>query len=86
MKFLAMKFSSSSLFHDVEVCLSRMDLVSTALAADEDVQLSDAARSAMIDIIADCSDLVKYMADRLSVIAWRIRLNSAGLLFAAGLL
>ena len=43
-----------------------MDLVSTALAADEDVQLSDAARSAMIDIIADCSDLVKYMADRLS--------------------
>ena len=54
-----MKFSSSSLFHDVEVCLSRMDLVSTALAAD-------AARSAMIDIIADCSDLVKYMADRLS--------------------
>ena len=27
---------------------------------------SDAARSAMIDIIADCSDLVKYMADRLS--------------------
>ena len=65
MKFLAMKFSSSSLFHDVEVCLSRMDLVSTALAADEDVQLSDAARS-MIDIIADCSDLVKYMADRLS--------------------
>ena len=29
-----MKFSSSSLFHDVEVCLSRMDLVSTALAAD----------------------------------------------------
>ena len=35
MKFLAMKFSSSSLFHDVEVCLSRMDLVSTALAADE---------------------------------------------------
>ena len=39
MKFLAMKFSSSSLFHDVEVCLSRMDLVSTALAADEDVQL-----------------------------------------------
>ena len=66
MKFLAMKFSSSSLFHDVEVCLSRMDLVSTALAADEAVQLSDAARSAMIDIIADCSDLVKYMADRLS--------------------
>ena len=36
------------------------------MAADEDVQLSDAARSAMIDIIADCSDLVKYMADRLS--------------------
>ena len=52
MNFLAIKFSSSSLFHDVEVCLSRMDLVSTALAADEDVQLSDAARSAMIDIIA----------------------------------
>ena len=52
MNFLAMKFSSSSLFHDVEVCLSRMDLVSTALAADEDVQLSDAARSTMIDIIA----------------------------------
>ena len=39
---------------------------STALAADEAVQLSDAARSAMMNIIADCSDLVKYMADRLS--------------------
>ena len=63
-----------------------MDLVSTALAADEAVQLSDAARSAMIDIIADCSDRSNTWLIVCRVIAWRIRLNSAGLLFAAGLL
>ena len=51
MNFLAMKFSSSSIPLTLKF-VSRMDLVSTALAADEDVQLSDAARSAMIDIIA----------------------------------
>ena len=65
MKFLAMKFLPL-LYSMTLKFVSLYGFGFTALAADEDVQLSDAARSAMIDIIADCSDLVKYMADRLS--------------------
>ena len=61
-----MKFSSSSLFHDVEVCLSRMDLVSLHWLLMRLFNSRMRPGRPMIDIIADCSDLVKYMADRLS--------------------
>ena len=88
MNFLAMKFSSSSLFHDVEVCLSRIVwfllhwLLMRMFNSRMRLGQYDRHHCWMIPITL----VVTQICSVCRVIVWRITLNSAGLLFAAGLL